>query len=40
MPGLERPPPVVAAFGLYQLDRLVHAPVGRDLGAAQILDLA
>ena len=37
MLGLERPPAVGIALGRDQLDRLGHPLVGRDAGAAQVL---
>src|SRR5439155_7035285 len=37
VPGLERPPAVGVALRRDQLDRLGHALVGRDAGAAQVL---
>jgi len=38
VPDLERPPAVGVALGRDQVDRLGHALVGRDAGAAQVLE--
>lgn len=35
---VERPPPVAAPPGGHQVDGLGHALVGRDAGAAQVLE--
>jgi hypothetical protein len=40
IPGLERPPAVVVALRLNQLDCLRHTLVGSDAGAAQIVERA
>jgi hypothetical protein len=38
VPDLERPPAVAVALGRDQVDRLGRALVGRDAGAAQVLE--